>query len=197
MNEWSVWIQSRFHDLKFIWIYFLDIIIISCSKLSSKIVFPSFPTCILEEVVRSYNVTNTFASLKKLFLLRCLLCLVCSFGARATKVCACFLLGLLSNLILYLLAKKFTNKELGLYLVIMVWFPIALLIKGDQFVSLSRIASLLLSIGVTPGCVVVSGHGQLLRPTTWFSCSGKVILAKVYLLKWLGCSLCCRLGRKL
>ena len=33
-----------------------------------------------------------------------------------------------------------------------------------------------------------------LRPTTLFSRSGKVISAKVYLLKWLGCSLGRRLG---
>ena len=34
-----------------------------------------------------------------------------------------------------------------------------------------------------------------LRPTTLFSRSGKVISAKVYLLKWLGCSLGRNLGR--
>ena len=36
-----------------------------------------------------------------------------------------------------------------------------------------------------------------LRPTTLFSRSGKIILAKLYLLKWLGCILGRRLGHRL
>ena len=46
-------------------------------------------------------------------------------------------------------------------------------------------------------CHFKSSEVKLIRPTTLFSRSGNNILAKMHLLKWLGCSLGRRLGRRL